>query len=133
MPNPNLVYCRMTEQQHKVGSVKEWHNPRNEDCRHNTDVTQDCNCKRPIVRKPYRTVRVTDNGVGHNVNPYLVVEIYYNGTITIREKGRRRKYSGTISDIYSLFVRWTAQAEIARKKKLKAQRRAERRAVRARK
>jgi hypothetical protein len=113
----------MNQTEKNIGKVKDWHNPR-EECQHNEDVTLDCNCKRLIVRKPYRVVRVTDQGVGHNTNPNLVIEIYpKDGTITIREKRRKRKYSTTASDIYSLLVRWAALAEIDKLKKARIERR----------
>jgi hypothetical protein len=112
----------------KIGFVKDWHDPRNEDCQHNGDVALDCKCKRAIKRKPYRVIRVTDNGVAHNVNPKLVMEVWpKNGTITVREHGRRKKYSTTTADLYSLLVRWAANAEVAKRKKARAEKRMRRR------
>jgi len=103
-----------------IGKVKDWHQPRG-DCQHNADVTQDCNCKRPMIRKPYRVVRVTDNGVGHNINPNLVIEIYpQNGTIVFREQRRKKRYPTTASDIYAMLVRRSALAAAVSKRRKRA-------------
>ncbi len=70
--------------------VKEWHSPRSEKCPHNRNASLPCNCKRPRRRKHYRVVRVTDDTVPHGVRSRLAVEIYPDGTIVLRELGRRR-------------------------------------------
>lgn len=123
-PKSHLVNYGMNNENLTVGKVKEWHDPRNEDCRQNQDVSQDCNCKRPVVRKPYRTIRITDYNVRHNVNPKLVMEVYpNNGTITMREHGRRKRFSCTAADIYHLTMRWAANAEKALRRKDRAEKR----------
>jgi len=108
----------------QLGTVKEWHNPRNEDCPHNENPVDDCKCKRPVIRKPYRVVRVTDHDVGHRVNPRLVLEIYpHNGTLIMREERRRKRYSIGAADLYSLLVRRAALAAIAARKAKRAEKR----------
>jgi hypothetical protein len=117
----------------KVGIVKEWHSPHNDACRHNENVTRDCTCKRPVRRKPYRVVRVTDKGVSHNTNPRLVIELWpRDGTIIMREQRRRKRYSTTAADIYALLVRRAALAAIAKRKADRAARRLARKKERRR-
>jgi|SRR5215831_758424 len=112
-----------------IGSVKEWHNPRDERCPHNEQVEQDCACKRPRIKKPYRRVAVNDNGVGHRVNPHLVFEIYFNGTITMREKRRKKRFSIAASRLYRQLMWESAQAHKAAKRKARAERRKARKEV----
>ena len=112
----------------ETGRVKDWHDPHDEGCPQNYDHRNDCTCKRPMKRKPYRVVKVTDNGVNHNVNPKLILEIYpHNGVIAIREKRRKKRYYSTTADIYSGMVRSAAFAAIAAKKKARKDRLAARR------
>jgi hypothetical protein len=84
-----------------LGTYKEWHTPRNEECPHNRNVERDCTCKRPRIRKPYRRVAVNDDGVGHTVNPHLIFEIYPDGSIALREKGRKKRFHIRTSRLYS--------------------------------
>jgi|SRR5215469_7886624 len=116
--------------QTEIGSVKEWHNPRDERCPHNDDVARDCECKRPRIKKPYRRVAVNDNGVGHRVNPLLVFEIYFNGTIVLREKGRKKRFSIAASRLYRQLMWEAAEAYQAAKRKARAERRKARKAAR---
>lgn len=116
--------------QTELGSVKEWHNPRNDECAHNADVARDCECKRPRNKKPYRRVAVTDSGVGHRVNPHLVFEIYRNGTVVLREKGRKKRFAITAGDVYRIMMQREALAYLNAKRKARAERRKVRKAVR---
>lgn len=92
----------MTEGKSKmIGAVKDWHSPHNEDCHHNFDINADCTCKRPRKKKPFRSVRVHDENVGRRVNPNIILEIYPNGAIALREQRRKMRYWTTAADIYS--------------------------------
>lgn len=86
-------------------------------------------CKRIVKRKPYRRVVVTDNGVGHRVNPILVFEIYRDGTVVLREKGRKKRFAITAADIYRIMMQREALAYLAAKRKARAARRKARKAV----
>lgn len=112
--------------------MKDWHEPRDEQCPHNENVERDCTCKRPVNRKPYRRVVVTDNGVGHRVNPVLIFEIYPDGTVALREKKRKQRFYITASRLYSQMMQSAALAHLAAKRKARADRlklrKAERRA-----
>jgi hypothetical protein len=99
-----------------IGNIKDWHKPSNDDCPQNFSLEADCTCKRPVNRKPYRVVRVVDQGVAHNVNPKIVIEVWPNGTLTFREAKRRRKYHASTADIYSMLVRRQAIRELAERK-----------------
>lgn len=113
-----------------IGLVKEWHNPRDERCSHNDDVTRDCECKKPRNKKPYRRVAVIDNGVGHRVNPHLIFEIYFNGTVVMREKKRKVRFSIRASTLYFYLKERAAYAYLEAKRKAKAERRQARKAAR---
>lgn len=109
------------------GRVKDWHDPRNGDCAHNTYIESDCTCKRIVKRKPYRVVKVHDSGVPYNVNPNIVLEIYQtNGTLVLREAKRRKRYSTTVSDVYAWLVRRSALAAMAAQREARRQRKMER-------
>lgn len=112
-----------------IGSVKEWHNPRDERCPHNEQVERDCECKRPRIKKPYRRVAVNDNGVGHRVNPHLVFEIYFNGTITMREKRRKTRFSISSAELYRILMQREALRYLSAKRKARAERRKARKVV----
>jgi hypothetical protein len=115
----------------EIGEVKDWHDPRNDECPHNEDAHTDCQCKRPRNKKPYRRVRVTDNGVGHRVNPSLIFEIYpSNGTVVMREKGRKKRFSIAASDLYRYLMQRAALAHLAAKRRTRADRKKARRVVR---
>lgn len=118
----------MNEQ--KLGYVKDWHNPHNEDCSQNQDVYADCTCKRPRIRKPYRAIKVTDNGVGHRVNPLLIFEIYPDGTFNMREAGRKKRFSWNTADLYRHLMWRSALAYQNAKRKARKERRLARKAVR---
>lgn len=113
----------------KSGRVKEWHNPRNDECPHNQELASDCTCKRIVNRKPYRKVRVYDEKVPHGYRPNIVVEVWPNGLIRLREMGRRDKNAHGIfaSDLLPMLVRRRALAELAAKKKARAERRKQKR------
>lgn len=106
----------------EIGKVKDWHDPRDEDCPQNGNVALDCGCKQPRNRKPYRRVVVRDNGVGHRVNPVLVFEIYPDGTVAMREKKRKQRFYTTASILYSRLMLQAAQAHLAAKRKARSER-----------
>lgn len=58
--------------------------------------------KTPRIRKPFRVVRVVTppQYVTHGVDPRLVLEIWPNGTIYIREHGRRVRREITAANVY---------------------------------
>lgn len=50
--------------------------------------------------KPYRTIRVNDPYAPHGVDSRLILEVYPNGLIYIREHGRRVRREIQVSNIY---------------------------------
>lgn len=56
-------------------------------------------CKIFRVRE-FRDIKVTDYSVPYGVNPRMVVRVWRNGMIEIREFRRRVKYSSTIASVY---------------------------------
>ena len=50
--------------------------------------------------KEYRVIKVTDYSVPHGVKPELVVKVWKNGMIEIRERCRRVEYSATVGSVY---------------------------------
>lgn len=113
-----------------IGTVKDWHNPRDESCPHNDNVERDCVCKKPRNKKPYRRVAVTDNGVGHRVNPNLIFEIYPDGSVALREKKRKQRFFIMASRLYSQLMWEAAEKHRIAKRKARADRRKARRARR---
>lgn len=79
----------------------------------------------PKKRKGYREVRVHDDKVPWGVSADLVLEIYPNGAINIRESGRRTRYPVLASAVYVAAVK----SAVWRKKH---ERQLERKAQRAR-
>lgn len=55
---------------------------------------------KPRNRKPFKVVRVTDPHAPHGVDSRLVLEIYPNGLIYLREHGRRVRREITAAGIY---------------------------------
>jgi|SRR5215471_3517153 len=108
-----------------LGKVKNAHNPRNEDCPHNLNATLDCNCKRIVNRKPYRVIRVHDSNVPRGYRHDIIVEVWPNGLIKLRERGRREKSAHGImaGDLYSMLLRRAALAHVAAKRKARAEKR----------
>jgi len=108
-----------------LGKVRNAHNPRNEDCPHNLDATEDCNCKRIVNRKPYRVIRVHDENVPRGYRNDIIVEVWPNGLIKLRERGRRAKSAHGImaGDLYSMLLRRHALAIVAAKRKARAEKR----------
>lgn len=105
-------------QGNEIGNVKECHSPSNEECLNNSDIYKNCTCKRVRARKPFKRVLVHDEGVGHNVSPNIVMEIYtQNGAIAFREKRRKRRYHTSTADIYAWLVRKEALAAMTAKRK----------------
>jgi hypothetical protein len=75
-------------------------------------------------------VAVTDDGVGHRVNPHLIFEIYpANGTVALREKGRKKRFHIYASDLYRYLMQREALRYLAAKKKARAERRKTRKEV----
>lgn len=56
--------------------------------------------KKPRERKPFRTVRVHDPHVQPGIDARLILEIYPNGVIYLREHGRRLRREITAGNIY---------------------------------
>jgi len=112
-----------------LGKVKDWHYPNNAECRHNADVYEDCTCKRIVNRKPYRRIRVHDEKVPHGYRHDIIVEVWPNGLIKLRERGRREKSAHGVmaGDLYSTLVRRHALAIVAAKRKARAEKRKARR------
>ncbi len=103
--------------------VKDWHSPRSEKCPHNRDAALPCNCKRPRRRKHYRVVRVNDESVPHGVRSRLAVEIYPDGTIVLREIGRRRVNAlSTTTGKIMIGLLWRQAMVAAKAKKAKRRR-----------
>lgn len=104
-----------------LGHVKECHQPNNERCPHNADPLFDCTCKsgKVVVRKPYREFRVSDASVRmHKISGNIVVQIYDNGLMVMREKGKRTRYETTIGAVYTNRV-WSEAMKKAREAKAK--------------
>ena len=83
--------------------VRDWHRPRDPRCAQNNDLEADCTCTRQRTRKPYRVVRVhdaTERTGGMRYNPKLVLSIWPNGVIKIREHGCRQEYTLTAGSIF---------------------------------
>lgn len=116
----------------ELGHVKvTCHDPRNERCAHNLDPRFDCQCRgqRLGVRKPFKVVRVHDENVARRTRPDLVWEIYQNtGAITLREKGKRRRYTATTADIFQWLLRREAMRYLGMKAANKAARKKARKA-----
>ncbi len=55
---------------------------------------------RVFVVREFRDIKVTDYSVPYGVNPRMVVRVWKNGMIEIREFRRRVKYSSTIASVY---------------------------------
>lgn len=56
--------------------------------------------KKARTRKPFRSVRVFDPHAPHGVDPRLILEIWPNGTIYLREHGRRVRRETHAAKIY---------------------------------
>lgn len=100
-------------------TLPNWHSPRNETCQQNTDISLPCSCSKPQlarVRKPFRTVRVTDPHAPRGIAQELVITLARNGVITFREKGHRRAYSATAGHIFASLL-WKEAREAAKQKK----------------
>lgn len=105
-----------------IGKVRDWHDPRNEDCEQNMDYTLDCSCKRQVKRKPYRTVRAQCPEADRQAHKNIVAMIRMdNGLLTLRLKGKRKTVSTTLLALYERLV--MAEAINAAKAKRKARRR----------
>lgn len=88
-----------------VGKVRDWHNPRNEDCMHNASPAADCTCKRQVKRKPFRVVRCTDPDAQRQSHKIIVAELRMdNGLLTLRIKGKRKRVSTTLGALYARLV-----------------------------
>ena len=93
------------------------HSPKNEGCPHNQNPEQACTCKRQKIRKPYRQIRVHDRNVGHGIRPQLVVAVWPDGRIEIREHKRRLSISVTAGTIYERALIQQALAERRQRRK----------------
>lgn len=66
---------------------------------------ENAEAKKERVRKPYRVVRVHHNDddypdYPHGVDRRMIMEIYPNGTIALREHGRRVRRYISVGNIY---------------------------------
>lgn len=106
----------------ELGKVKDWHNPRNENCENNRFATLNCTCKRIRKRSPFKRVVVHDASAGHNVNPNIVLEIWpKNGVLVLREKRRRTSVSTTTAEVYAWLVRRRALAATTARREARKQ------------
>lgn len=104
-------------------NYKDHHDPHN-DCPHNHDAEQPCTCKRVLNRKPYRVCKVRDASAPHGIRPQLILSVYPNGMLEIREHGRRMKVQTTLADVYARALMHQARAEMNAKRKAKKLRKA---------
>lgn len=102
-----------------LGHVRDWHDPHNDECAHNRSVECDCQCKRVVNRKGYTVRRVHDETVPHGYKPDIVVAVYPNGVLKLRELGRKESsaVSFQLGDLYATGVRRRALNELATKRK----------------
>jgi hypothetical protein len=56
--------------------------------------------KRKRVYKPFRVLRVTDIHAPHGVDKRLILEVYPNGLVYLREHGRRVRREVNVAKIY---------------------------------
>lgn len=97
-----------------LGNVREWHSPHNGECPHNSDAMLDCACKRKVVRKGYRVVRVTDPQADRAHK--IVSEIHPNGLLVLRQAGRRKRVSVSLGVLYERLV-WNEAMRLVREAK----------------
>lgn len=105
----------------RIGNVKDWHNPFNDDCPHNREVELDCGCKRPVKRKPFRVCKTHDTLTkdrGHKTSPDIIIEVHPNGRLVFREKGKRTRFETTSVKVYE-GLRWRAAMVAAQQSKAK--------------
>jgi hypothetical protein len=108
-----------------TGKVRDWHNPHNDKCPHNRSIECDCACKREVKRKGYTVRRVHDDNVPHGYKSDIVVEIWPNGVLKLRERGRKQSsaVSFMVGDLYVDGVRSRALTALRAKQKARAERR----------
>lgn len=88
-----------------LGHVKACHDPRRDMCPHNADPLFNCDCVsgKKVVRKPFKTVNVTDPQADRAHN--IVAEIHMaNGMLVLRQKGRRKRVSVTLGALYERLI-----------------------------
>lgn len=107
-----------------TGIVKNWHDPRNEDCQHNHVVEADCTCKRQVTRKPFKTVRATcpdaDRASHRNIVAMIRMD---NGLLTLRLKGKRKTVETTLAALYNRLVMQEALRVVRERKAARKARR----------
>lgn len=107
-----------------VGKVRDWHQPRNEDCMHNASPAADCTCKRIVQRKPFKTVRATCPEADRAAHRNIVATIRMdNGLLTLRFKGKRKTVSTTLLALYERLTMLEAQRVIRERKAARKARR----------
>lgn len=82
----------------KIGRIREWHLPSNEDCPHNTSPASDCQCKRKVNRKAF-TVRRVHDPEAQRVHD-VTVEVHPNGLLVLRRPRHKARYSITLGALY---------------------------------
>lgn len=88
--------------QASIGIVRDWHDPRNDDCMHNASPASDCTCKRQMKRKLYKTVRAQCPDADRQAHKNIVAMIRMdNGLLTLRLKGKRKTVSTTLLALYT--------------------------------
>lgn len=60
---------------------------------------------KPRVRKPYKVIRVNDPHANHCMDSRLILEIYPNGLIYLREHGRRTRREIGAARVYEYCIR----------------------------
>ena len=100
--------------------IHAWHSPQNSLCAQNADIDAACTCKRVVERKPYRVVRIHERNPPHRVSDKLVVKLWPDGRMEIREHGRRFSVTVQISYVYDRAKWRQAMLEAAAYHKAKA-------------
>lgn len=106
----------------KVGRVRDWHRPHNEDCPHNMSPASDCQCKREVNRKPY-TVRRVHDPEAERVHD-VVCEVHPNGLLVLRRPRHKARYSITLGALYERLELNEAMKAAREARKARKQRRA---------
>lgn len=107
-----------------IGTVKDWHQPKNDECPHNMTPAADCTCKRLVTRKPFKTVRATcpdaDRASHRNIVAMIRMD---NGLLTLRLKGKRKTVQTTLASLYNRLVMQDALRVIRERKAARKARR----------
>jgi hypothetical protein len=117
-------------QGNEIGNVKPWHQPHNEECLNNQDVYKNCTCKRVRQAKGYKVVRVNQRNLpSHSMKNQIVLEIWPDGQLRLREAKRKTYYETTAADVYYQLMLAKARHEAWMKRKARKEARKARRAA----